>query len=824
MPHNILEYDLVDGFIHNWLVAGPLWTAEPLAEFPSPPAQAPLERDSFEVSGQSLAWAYYRCLQDHLVDIAPLQAGDGCANAWAAVQLRAPVASSARLTVFAPAALQVWLNGELLQPVADPDLPSRPVGHAAWSCDAPLQQENALFIRFEAVPGQHAIAARVEGLAGQASASPEALQKLVVCVPTRAMFPHRHMIFEQLFDHAYLESFAHYKGNLVNIRWGEEAEMSTSYSYKVRDELRQIYVEGNAEVKLEPYDAGHPQRIWERPYHIALQAPGREYWEQDLRYERLLPFYILDTAYASAPQETFFQRRKLALEHASRRETHLFAEIAKMAAETWEKVSVDHILAAVERLQNPHADRCLLLVGLLGMLRRYQDHEKFPKEVVQPLTECALAFDYHPPDADGQVILAHAAAVLAGGLYPQGSFLKHGLTGVALCQQAETAARDWIRSQGAQGLTAWTSPLEIERFVVALTHLTSLAEEDALRDLAAVLLDKILFLLAAVSHQGVFGAAHHSLSAGAVQSAQLQAASGITRLLFGVGVYNAHIAGPVSLACSNYEFPSFLSNIALEPAAEMLHKERQVNSRGERVNLVAYRTPDTLLSSVQDYRPGQAGQAEQVWQATLSADAIVYTNHPAAMGQQEGRQPGFWLGNGSLPRLAQWKDSLVAVYNLPEGDWMGFTHAYFPTIAFDEHVFARGWAFARVGEGFLGLTCSQGFELVRHGPGAMRELRSFGRQNVWLCVTGRRAVYRGFRKFQKRCMAIKPQWRDLGVAFQNLWGEAIDFGWEGAFSVNGEPQSLSDFKHIENAYCAVEPGATHMDIHSGETLLRLNFQ
>jgi hypothetical protein len=213
-----------------------------------------------------------------------------------------------------------------------------------------------------------------------------------------------------------------------------------------------------------------------------------------------------------------------------------------------------------------------------------------------------------------------------------------------------------------------------------------------------------------------------------------------------------------------------------------------------------------------------------VWQATLGADAVVFTNHPIRISEQEGQQPGFWLGNGILPRLAQWKDSVVAIYNLPEEDWLGFTHAHFPTYAFDEVVFARGWAFARLGEGFLGITCSEGFELVKHGPGAFRELRSSGRQNVWLCITGRKALYRGFRKFQKACMAIKPEWSALGVAFRNLQGDAIEFGWEGDFIVNGQAQPLKGFKHIENPYCVVELGAAQMDIQHGETLLRLNFE
>lgn len=822
MTVNILEYTLVDGFIHNWLVVGPFFSPLPLQETPPPPAEMPTERASFEVAGQSLAWRYYRAPQDHLIDFSARYTAPGRVYAWAYVKFRTPPLEATTLTIFSSGAIQVWLNSVALAEEAPVEASHKPIGHFCYTYRVPLQAENTLFICCEVAAARatlHSLAVRLDDFVTE-----EAARSLVVCVPTRAMFPHRHKVFENLFEHAYLEQFVHHKGNRINIRWSEDAEMTTSYAYKVRDERKQIYVEGNAEVKLSAYDAGHPQRIWERPYHIALQAPGREYWDQEMRYERLLPFYVLDTEYVAKPRESFSRRRKLALEHASRREPHLFAEIAKMASSAWDKVNPEHILGALERINSGDMERYLLLVGLLGMQARFGNHEKFPASILQPIETCALALDYHTPQTEaGQEILQLTAALLAGSCFPQRRFVASNLIGEELCHQAEEKTQAWLRFQGSQGLSAWTAPEEIEQMVVALTHLASLAEDETVRELATVLLDKILFLLASLSHHGVFGAAHARLSAAAVKSAQMDPTSPLNRLLFGMGVYNPHIAGPVSLACSAYEFPSFFARMAAHPPAELLHKERQISPGGQEANVVVYRTPDGLLSSVQDYRPGQPGNAEHVWQATLGADAIIYTNHPAGMGEQEGREPGFWLGNGVLPRLAQWNENLVAIYNLPEKDWLGFTHAYFPTYAFDEYVFARGWAFARLGEGFVGLTCSQGFELVKQGPGAMRELRSPGRQNVWLCILGRKAVHRGFRRFQKDCMAIKPAWRELGVAFQSLRGEMIDFGWEDPLMVNGVAQPLAGFLHLENPYCSVAPGAAQMDIQFEDILLRLNF-
>jgi hypothetical protein len=96
---------------------------------------------------------------------------------------------------------------------------------------------------------------------------------------------------------------------------------------------------------------------------------------------------------------------------------------------------------------------------------------------------------------------------------------------------------------------------------------------------------------------------------------------------------------------------------------EMWSKERHLSLpqvregsalSGNEVNTVVYKTPDYMLSSAQDYRPGESGRQEHIWQATLGPDAVVFTSHPACMSAM--RSPA-GLVLQCLPR-AQWKDVL----------------------------------------------------------------------------------------------------------------------------------------------------------------------
>jgi hypothetical protein len=317
-----------------------------------------------------------------------------------------------------------------------------------------------------------------------------------------------------------------------------------------------------------------------------------------------------------------------------------------------------------------------------------------------------------------------------------------------------------------------------------------------------------------------------------IKSAQLEATSGITRLLWGMGVYNHHILGTVGLACSDYEFPAFFAEIATELPEEMWSKECQLASpqvgkvyipNESEINKVTYKTPDYMISSAQDYHHGRRGSHEHIWQATLGSDAVVFANHPGCMSESEAHHPGFWLGNAVLPRVAQWKDTLIAVYNFSKQDWLGFTHAYFPIYAFDEHAFANGWAFARKDNGYLALTSGRGFELIKRGPDGYRELRSYGHKNVWVCQMGRKANDGTFKHFQDKVSRLPMNFQDLAVQMTDLCGEVLAFGWQGPLTINGIEQPITGFKHIENPYCTADLPATQMDIRYGEYLLRLIF-
>ena len=785
----------------------------------------PVDRGAVTVEGEGFRWSYVRCLDDHFVDLSTFRHNWTYLRAWAYTRLSLfdPADVTFVLTTNGPA--DVWINGEHVhrhEHFHHQD-PKSVTFQASLQAD-----DNEILVRFEEVAARecpYVMALRVTGVA------PEDVE---VRIPSATERTVRHMMLERVFEQASIESVASYRGRVVNLHWADDLETNFNYDYSIQGPANRLYVNGQTEAKpSEVADVGHGFRIRQGAFRVVLRPVWQEYLEYNIRYQRDMPVYILDNEYSETPYGTLGERSREALEYAATQENNLYAEIAKLQLGKWEDVDQNLVLATIESINQRGDCSDFYLVGLLGAVARHGAKDEFPDALRASIEECVLGFKYwlDEPGVDAMCyttenhsILFHTCEILAGQLYPDAIFSNTGRTGRWHREKGERLALAWLATRGATGFWEWDSNCYFEEDLLALSHLASLAETERVMELASVVMDKTFFTMAINSYKGVFGSTHGRTYGPMIKSGKLEPTSAICRLMWGQGIYNQHLRGMVALACSEYDFPLMIADIATQPVDEVWDRERHVISdAGDEVNKVTYKTPDYMLASAQDFRPGQKGYQQHIWQATLGPDAVVFVNHPPCVSEDGAHRPNFWAGNYVLPRVAQWKDTLIALHDLPEDDWLGFTHAHFPVYAFDGYVIRGDWAFARKGEGYVALGASQGLSLVKHGPAAYRELRSPGRQNVWVCQMGRAAVDGDFDAFQDRVLGLTFDVEGLAVQFETLRGEMLSFGWQGPLLRDGQEEPITGFKHYENPYCTAELGAETMDIEVGEYVMRLQF-
>jgi hypothetical protein len=248
----------------------------------------------------------------------------------------------------------------------------------------------------------------------------------------------------------------------------------------------------------------------------------------------------------------------------------------------------------------------------------------------------------------------------------------------------------------------------------------------------------------------------------------------------------------------------------------------------EEVNVYTYRTPDYSLSCAQDYRRGYGGDQQHIWQATLGADAVCFTTHPAKL---EGASPNYWAGSGTLPRAVQVKNVLIAVYRITRRpalyvpNRLSFTHAWLPRDQFDEVIERDGWVFARRGEGYLALRSQRPYRW-QDAPGEDqgREIIADGRENIWICELGREAIDGDFADFVGRIAAARLEFNRLQVSYDSPSQGRLEFGWEGPLRQNGQSLAVVDYPRYDNAYAQADFPAGRVEVNHGEGYLLLDWR
>ncbi|MDE0183542.1 MAG: hypothetical protein OXL39_19480 [Caldilineaceae bacterium] len=648
----------------------------------------------------------------------------------------------------------------------------------------------------------------------------------------------RYELFSSFFDQLYLdrEVFAH-KDRIV-LRWPRQLEAPADFNVRLQRSDGRIYAESEGK-QGDSGDRILAQEILipDGAYELVLMPSANEYYVKGVRIQRKIQLSVVRSDYRTTSYGTYVERQIELLRHAIALDDGLFSEIAKMTLGWWDRINIRSIYAAIAAVESYDEDHLARLLGLLGMVYRYSEHEAFPAEFRQPLDDCILGLPFDEADyaektgrrlSDTERLLLATAELLAGQHFPERAFPSSNQTGQWHCERGEATVARWLQRAAANGFPD-TSGHSLANLLTALSYVIDLADSKPLWNLAGVVMDKTLVTLALDSYQGVYGASQIDLSRKRGMDGETPASSGyasplagVARLLWGIGAWNWHMAAPVSLACcQGYQQPSLIADLALDRPDGMWATERHSTGEvsGDYKSEIAalpshtlhkgiYKTSDYLLASAQDFRPGERGWSEHSWQATLGAEAIVFANGPGVY----------------LPRVAQHRDLLIALHSLPADDGPGFTCLYFPTTAFEEHQVGNQWALAAKGDAYIALACSMPFALRQDGPAAFRELRAAGREAAWLCQMGTRAEHGSFAGFRKWVLAARFESNGLSVSYRPLGGNVVSFGWNQALCINGEKVPLHQPNHYEGPHCVTDGWpATQMVVAYGGQAIQLDF-
>jgi hypothetical protein len=518
------------------------------------------------------------------------------------------------------------------------------------------------------------------------------------------------------------------------------------------------------------------------------------------------------------------------LAHAAAGPNGCAAELAAATLDADHSIRPDRLARSLEMLANRADCADFEVLGLLHLWHRVAESSWLDASraaVRDALLGMKYWIDQPGLDAmcyftENHQLVWHTTEYLAGQAFAGETFTNTGWTGARHAEHGAALARQWLTARLAGGFSEFDSNAYLAIDVFALVSLVEFAGDDVTGDdlaaLAAGLLDKVLFTLAANSWRGAHVSAHGRSYVRTQRSSRFEETGPVMWLCWGIGTLNDATLPATALATARrYVLPEPV-RAAGRWTGEWVGRQRysgtyrakhDLLSRDYYSDLAVYRTPHTMLSCAEDYRAGLPGLQELIWSAALGPESQVYVTHAPNTATHSSARPNAWAGNRILPRARQHLDTVLALYRIPADDPMGYTHAWFPLSTLDEWTASGDWVAARCGDGYVALTTAGGATFVTAGPTAWQELRANGPGLAWVCVVGDVDRDGPFAKFV--AALGEPVFGPDSVAYRTRHGADLSLAWTGPFTVDGQPVELGGL-HLDNPLARVPRGAERMDI------------
>lgn len=545
--------------------------------------------------------------------------------------------------------------------------------------------------------------------------------------------------------------------------------------------------------------------------------------------------------------EHLAQRKHMVLEHyANTTDSRpIWNQVARYALGRYAQIDEAVLQAACEFIMARHDTSDFIIQAILRLLYWERKQPHLSPTLRALMKETVLGFKYWVDepgdtvmwmDSENHRFLFHTAEWLAGQLYPMEEFTNSRQRGLFHALKGRMYAAEWMRQRGLYGFDEWHSNTYYPTSLMPLLNVYDFApyEDHKYRLLAGAVLDYAFFNLAADSFEGVFGTTHGRTYTTQLIHPDFEGTAPLAWLAYGQGALRSDgsALGPVALATSTYRLPPILAAIAGDRSSVVEARVRQgIASKGEQeffalnrdrfADFRVYRTPDYLMSGLQDYRKGEYEPAVHVAQVTLGNKALIFWSCPYTCNEGGGLRPDYWAGNTNMPRVVQAQNVMALTFRLDRQAWM--SHCFFEPARFDEVRYAGAWVFARVQDGYVGIWSQHGYQTGDYGQYAGRELVCTAAENTWVVEGGRTADWGSFDAFCSALQSAPIAANDGIVTYTSPSAGRFVTGWDVIPTLNGTAIPLHEYPLVDSPWAHSDFGSGCMTIHYGDLKHELYF-
>lgn len=471
----------------------------------------------------------------------------------------------------------------------------------------------------------------------------------------------------------------------------------------------------------------------------------------DVELHRGIAFEYYDESVMPVTEiETIEQRKQTALKFIAEYGVNDFQKALAMKETGADEALAEHILEEeLFRVNERYDCSDFRTPAMIHAYRSPHFTEEQKRRIKEALLNFRYWFDENGNDvmwyfSENHALNFQVSEFLAGELFPNEIFTNSGFTGKQHQEKAKKLLKKWFENFFAYGFNEWNSSVYIPIDMIGFFALYDMAQDQEMKQLAKKALDQTFGVLGANSYKGIVAASYGRIYFKNLIGRRTSESTALNFIAGGQGYLNQH-----SFATTLFALSAYVPSEEIMNSYHVAEEEKITRSveGEERVSLYSFKTPDYIMGSVSDYKPGCKGTQEHVLQIMLkNCDAQIWINHPGEAAYFGEGRPSYFAGNGTLPLVEQERNFAKVTYHLLDQE-VKYTHAFCPLSQFEKYVLKEQWIFLQKENVYVAMYAENGISITQEGALKSYELTSPGKDNVWKVLVDTENTYGSFEDF-----------------------------------------------------------------------------
>lgn len=493
-------------------------------------------------------------------------------------------------------------------------------------------------------------------------------------------------------------------------------------------------------------------------------------------------------------------------------------------------------------LKNPRGD----MFWMFGIMSAYLHGEgKMSAETEHTVRRAWKTYAPYRGDTENHWCLYYSTLLLASQEWPglPGSEWFNGKTSEENYTEAKKYLIHWMKITTTIGQGEFDSPDYFPVYLCPMLLLSQFAKEPEMKTRGSMMADYLLADFAEDHLDGQYTGGLSRISQTPPYKPPAANAAPLAYLYFGGGEPRVSDFALVA-AISSYRLPEIVFQIATDRSMPYVQKEkkrvRNVIRYGSEMNPPVYRytymTSDYALGSI------QGGILQPIQQRTWGVNfksgkpfTTIFGLHPNWSARELGmffpeevkfiiadvtqskttyNNPDKWIGGSPFERTFQQKNSLIVLYDIPEGTITDHIDGFFPRTLEERVADSSRWIFCKAGDTYIGWYPLQDYEWKPEDD--CFRLRSHKLQNGYVIEVRSKSEIGSFKNFSQSLSKHIPlavlQPGNVSVRYMNLDGNAMEFTYPEKRVLDGKYVDLSQYKLFEGPYLNADVGSEKLTI------------